>query len=1073
MLLCERKKELEELYDQLGKIRGFSEECSTSILHQLTSSLIHLATCENIEVDKNPYLAEASSKALKSLFCTQDGQHFAEGLAETEKKYLTPILLPVKDQKMLYSLEFDSKLLETSLATCWDPQEFVDELKLNYLHIVQAAQFCSAHFTSLFYSELWSDTILSDIVDDCVTGQMLCPLDFLCNQSTDENLILQNLLMDAYKAIGEPDAIYGWDNLHLGDTSRRIKYYHQMGLVDRVILECQFEQNNVVDNKELMNCLRRSGLYKILTKLSDSEYESAWRLRDWSLEFSETDECNKHSDYYQLLYGALRTCSNEDFMATDSIVKRARQIVVSSLKQMSLEVANNIYQPLSRLKALTEIELFVKGTGTEEMNSWGSNIEGLKAATAGRWLDWESILFQRGILLLEDKRNTDKKLCASSWLNCATIARMNSSYPIARWCLENVSKLNVNDTVKYLNRLEEAQLEWQSGNFNRARLLLRTLLEQLESESESTKGIILSKSLLVYGKLLAEYKSESPHNITQKYLEKMEQATTTTLEAVAPSPDYTTMTQLAVNIITLMPIFDGNPGDPEEWPTAAAQAGAHLEAIDQSLPKAIRTSVYGDLLRRLSPAVRADYGIEITTDLACVIRKLKEKYGGFRRLAERSVVKLLRMRWADVESPGDFAHGADQALHQLVKEAVQMELPDKLRGHVRTLDENASFEVVLARIGEEEDNYQASKEDRNSGWKTAERRRDRRDVQREDPKIPQPPPPPQPQSPQKKTNRGQRRERPKRRACGSTRHCSVCACPYAGGLNEGRPTVSIQIRWRRMRSNILRGHGSSDRDVRHPHILLRHRPGRRVLMGHRMMSGHRFRQPGGNGQGSQKRPDDGWSTDRKIGYGTGNRQRQSQVKLCTCVATTVAGPTPLSGELVLSLEGLSGKDRSLVAHVMDWTSNEYDTICGTDALRCVKGSVRMRRYDCIVRLGTTLYRSEGGFSRSGYVGAAVVKKMDYIRADNVTQHFEAVFHTEGEPLSATGRVRHKIVIPDDRVVYIKPRRYPQALMDVICQELKDLLDQGIIRKSISPYCSPLWVVPKPPDAQGSLCRGGL
>ncbi|KAL1130282.1 hypothetical protein AAG570_013220 [Ranatra chinensis] len=124
----------------------------------------------------------------------------------------------------------------------------------------------------------------------------------------------------------------------------------------------------------------------------------------------------------------------------------------------------------------------------------------------------------------------------------------------------------------------------------------------------------------------------------------------------------------------------------------------------------------------------------------------------------------------------------------------------------------------------------------------------------------------------------------------------------------------------------------------------------------------------------------------------------------------------------------------------------------------------MRKYDWIVRLGAMRHRSEGGVNRSGYVGAAVVKKMDHIRADNVTQHFEAVFHTEGGPLSAIGRVRHEIIIPDDRVVYIKP----QALMDVIRQELKDLLDQGIIRESISPYCSPLWVVPKPPDAQGNL-----
>ncbi|KAL1129774.1 hypothetical protein AAG570_012718 [Ranatra chinensis] len=202
----------------------------------------------------------------------------------------------------------------------------------------------------------------------------------------------------------------------------------------------------------------------------------------------------------------------------------------------------------------------------------------------------------------------------------------------------------------------------------------------------------------------------------------MERATTTTLEAVAPTPDYTTIAQLAVNIIMLMPIFDGNPDNLEERLTAAAQAGAHLEAIDQ----------------RLSPAVRADCDIETTTDLACVTRKLKEKYGGFRRPAELSVVKLLRMRPADGLSPGDFTHRAHQALHlvkqriqagtdtsaieyevrfleKLVTEAVQMELPDKLQGHVNTLDKNVSFEVVLARIDEEEDNCQASNEERNSG----------------------------------------------------------------------------------------------------------------------------------------------------------------------------------------------------------------------------------------------------------------------------------------------------------------------------------------------------------------------
>ncbi|KAL1129668.1 hypothetical protein AAG570_012613 [Ranatra chinensis] len=146
-----------------------------------------------------------------------------------------------------------------------------------------------------------------------------------------------------------------------------------------------------------------------------------------------------------------------------------------------------------------------------------------------------------------------------------------------------------------------------------------------------------------------------------------------------------------------------------------------------------------------------------TTDLANVTRKLKEKSP-----------RLLASWRADGESPDQALRlvkqlipGTDTTaiayefrfLEKQVKEAVWMELPEKLRGHVCTLDKSAFFEFVLAKIDEEENNYQASKEDRNSGWKTAERRRECREGQRDDRRTP--PPPSQPQSPQKKTNGGQ------------------------------------------------------------------------------------------------------------------------------------------------------------------------------------------------------------------------------------------------------------------------------------------------------------------------------
>ncbi|KAL1130668.1 hypothetical protein AAG570_011910 [Ranatra chinensis] len=108
---------------------------------------------------------------------------------------------------------------------------------------------------------------------------------------------------------------------------------------------------------------------------------------------------------------------------------------------------------------------------------------------------------------------------------------------------------------------------------------------------------------------------------------------------------------------------------------------------------------------------------------------------------------------------------------------------------------------------------------------------------------------------------------------------------------------------------------------------------------------------------------------------------------------------------------LRKRNRTVVAHVMDWASSEYEAILGTNALRSVAPS------KC--------------------------------------------------SLSATGRARHEIVISDNRVVHVKPRRYPQLLTEVEGEEVRNLLAQGIIRKSVPPYYSPLWVGSKPLDTLGN------
>lgn len=80
--------------------------------------------------------------------------------------------------------------------------------------------------------------------------------------------------------------------------------------------------------------------------------------------------------------------------------------------------------------------------------------------------------------------------------------------------------------------------------------------------------------------------------------------------------------------------------------------------------------------------------------------------------------------------------------------------------------------------------------------------------------------------------------------------------------------------------------------------------------------------------------------------------------------------------------------------------------------------------------------------------------------------FKNIFYNEGCNLTFTNAVKHKIRTTDDNPVYIKSYRYPFHLKEEIQNQIQKLLDNKIIQPSISPYSSPVWIVPKKVDASG-------
>ena len=80
--------------------------------------------------------------------------------------------------------------------------------------------------------------------------------------------------------------------------------------------------------------------------------------------------------------------------------------------------------------------------------------------------------------------------------------------------------------------------------------------------------------------------------------------------------------------------------------------------------------------------------------------------------------------------------------------------------------------------------------------------------------------------------------------------------------------------------------------------------------------------------------------------------------------------------------------------------------------------------------------------------------------------FSDIFYLEGDHLTFTNEIKHSIQTKDAKPIYTKSYRYPQVHKEEVKTQISKMLDQGIIQPSVSPWSSPVWVVPKKMDASG-------
>lgn len=83
-----------------------------------------------------------------------------------------------------------------------------------------------------------------------------------------------------------------------------------------------------------------------------------------------------------------------------------------------------------------------------------------------------------------------------------------------------------------------------------------------------------------------------------------------------------------------------------------------------------------------------------------------------------------------------------------------------------------------------------------------------------------------------------------------------------------------------------------------------------------------------------------------------------------------------------------------------------------------------------------------------------------IGVENLISKYSSLFHLEGEQLTFTNQVKHKIATTDENPIFTKSYRYPAVHKEEVQHQIRKMLDQNIIRPSYSPWSSPIWIVPK-------------
>ncbi|GAB1602778.1 serine-protein kinase ATM-like [Argonauta hians] len=432
------------------------------------------------------------------------------------------------------------KRIDSSLHTTWQNNFWLD---LDYSHIAEAANFCSAHFSAILYSEIWwyaqmesqernsfGDRTNRRSVDDFDTFASL----------TDTHVKVQGVLLKGYREIGDTDGPYGCCAGTLSDPASRIQFYEHENQWKKAIVSYDIAMAEPEPNIQLgmLKSLHKCGLTHILgtylnkldcsisPELQELQYEAAWRAAQWNLDVPA--RLNTTWDFHKSLYAAMTCLSRNQNEQALEAAHIARLSVMRTLRESSLESCNPLYLGLSRLSCIAQLTEILQ----IHNNNTSSNLEILVERLEIQQQIWradfefvEPVQYLVCVLLSICGTQPENEGLAKQYQNLIRAACQDGKYEIAERCLYFLDELKKKHTLKQSiimqTDFERAKFLWKRNEQTAAKNLMKSLIQKLELDFTrqvcSETAQLYPSALNTYGNWLAETRSENPKFIMQSY----------------------------------------------------------------------------------------------------------------------------------------------------------------------------------------------------------------------------------------------------------------------------------------------------------------------------------------------------------------------------------------------------------------------------------------------------------------------------------------------------------------------------------------------------------------------------